>query len=1827
MIVEVAQATMKNWTPSRKVAAIEGVYLEIYPELKRGCVTTCAGGLCRSRCGRKHRSDGDLLRRRTEKVDEGREMSWRKTNKEGFVVPLFTLGGHGWKMRRGDQVKLVADVYRSIIGEEDNKVCSLFGHFRVGAWGECRLVSEDKEASSAPELGGRRDYEGVNSNSSSDEEEEDEEATSRGAAELPGPRRLEASSRSSLEGIEELPALTLDLRPVSSRPFSLEHARPREASWESLEMIFAQKVLSRRPSTRSALQRQSLAMLHLNNARGSQASWGVRRDTRSSMMTGVQELEQQDAVPKSFVPSVLGTLFQRVSGGRSTARSTTAAQGQETATGGPLTDGCVGLGKDRSSGASQATGLKSLLEELGREARCESTWSEDVPRSPSLGGRLSWGSNCTPQHSMQSGRSGRTLSGPRSDLHDESRGSGQSQLEGAGARRGMSMRIRCRLSLPRLTGSRLSRSSQGSDRYEADDLKQKPSVRFETSQASSLRENENVLGELAENLRRKAEDNTPYNNWIPSDWQELWKSPWPSKLEGNDARSEVTPLMEAEFRKDCIIFFNTLFPRAHSETFKTLRDLALDPGSKLQFRLVARTAGQADEKPHSWSFASLVALKKSTNSSARSSNRTARFSGVSAILARSLLGGVFGRTPSSASSSSLCGRQDTGQTTESRSFSASWGTLLASRPAVRACGRAPECGGDTAFIDPELDVLGQTRNEGLGSTRFPERFPHETAPRVEKFWEEVNEGLNDNSNTQLVLRKLSDGPSPDTWIIATHHGVFLDEYSPRILLLKRLLVCFALCGVYYTEVPNSAQIGDLWPYPIASVLGHGSRVLVRLEEVEGYEFLNFLLTGDPGSVDWREQGIPPPLKSRIAASHSVQMEMETGNLIERKLRVMNAADSVQNITDGIRKKHLGVNLPIGGVGNPSPMGDGAHIEFTGRVVRKEATTQVLRKPVLGKRFSSSKFGKDQRQSTSGSINKQPSSSTNSSVEEDGTHTSPRSMDPSWRPLPNIQGGHLYIRVDDFGVSASRWSRSPEGVEGGKRNDVIRRRLQTKQKKDTVPLEQAKLRVTLDVRGNDAGDLFFPKEVPQISARSQGMTLTSVGPGRGPSRQLCRMCSEPAISKCQEAEPSAEDVRWFNQMKVMATGVNFPVPPSPTALKLLLQYYDPLHVQLFGTAQFKSIEEFQKELSERKSFLLKRGTGVQRYVEPAVLQLWFKGHVLMLTHERADDKEYSVQKNTFLGARAMPDEPWVKAVMRTVVDELNLPEEKFILSLRQDTENHRVVEETMVSPSYPGMFTFYRTHLVEWEIREDQMSTYIDHGLPIDTEKRVLNPHNSDFVTTKLGGKVPKRLFWNWVPEAEARRMQRFANMGEATADERWAKYAFQKEGIVQFPHTEAALELLFQRCGLDTTKFGQGAYKSMTDLWIELMNQDTYLQMVSGRPQRVVEMTYVKIRHREKSCYPWQVLVQTREEPPDSPPKTAPSLVRTRKRKEETWDQSALRSCCERLVLSNSQVKSLLDHKPNDASAYTFYEEAKESESYPGVSTVYRTHLVTYTLREHCFDYSDHGRSLLGSEERVDRTTVLDGMLLKGFAKRMKGEESLMVGESIRDQADDGEGGFSQQLTPAGGLDMREFDVDDEVLGCHRCMKPGMGFENYLQGSLFPGRMVVRVAPAAAGYKRNVFMWYPIGNLDGVRGASLWQEALKMEERVQVSSVLIGLEGSEPLCRSPFGVDHDPSGTSAAISALGGQKWRSYRSNAALQIPANEGGMRMKVDRRVFEVYPRDLLDQRFSEMEMFKALLAGSGVQAKRAVEQLQEHRLLHRPRGKIYHQIAHGRRPRRFK
>merc|ERR1719277_85254 len=88
-----------------------------------------------------------------------------------------------------------------------------------------------------------------------------------------------------------------------------------------------------------------------------------------------------------------------------------------------------------------------------------------------------------------------------------------------------------------------------------------------------------------------------------------------------------------------------------------------------------------------------------------------------------------------------------------------------------------------------------------------------------------------------------------------------DAHDTKVLILKRLFMCFAVCGLQMATETNSSKTKP-WPFPLASSLCHGQRVLVSLYGISSQEFLNVLTFGAPDGWDWERDGVPNPFYTR-----------------------------------------------------------------------------------------------------------------------------------------------------------------------------------------------------------------------------------------------------------------------------------------------------------------------------------------------------------------------------------------------------------------------------------------------------------------------------------------------------------------------------------------------------------------------------------------------------------------------------------------------------------------------------------------------------------------------------------------------------------------------------------------------------------------------------------------------------------------------------------------------------------------------------------------------------------------------------------------------------
>mmetsp|Transcript_54201 Transcript_54201/g.129125 ORF Transcript_54201/g.129125 Transcript_54201/m.129125 type:complete len:1614 (-) Transcript_54201:355-5196(-) len=1141
-----------------------------------------------------------------------------------------------------------------------------------------------------------------------------------------------------------------------------------------------------------------------------------------------------------------------------------------------------------------------------------------------------------------------------------------------------------------------------------------------------------------------------------------------------------------------------------------------------------------------------------------------------------------------------------------------------------------------------------------------------------------------DSRTFQRLRSLALDPASRYSFKHSRIGNQLKEstYSPRIMFLKRLFLCFAFCGVYCSEVGNEAHLGDLWAYPLASILGHGGRVLVCLEDVDGHDFVHFLLFGRRPSP--QASGPPAPLMKRAAATHSVALDENARMLKEHRLKVTNTAHALQNIADGFSGKHLGLNLPIGGVGNPSPLGSYYVQGFTGDVLRlRRSSTSVAASAMDETRSmlsSQEDCSEDVGHFSFGSFSTGPQSPREEGPKTISSAASTHINGIDFHTVANMSSGHMYIRVDNFNESSRLCFAT--GVEEETPEEDLEKT--ASMGLDDIPrAELARQHATAE---RAAGILWLSSTQPPLwtwrrsrAVAASSAASTSTGGAEGVPFRLVRVQSTPTLAAPLEQEDlGMKEKRWVQGALIqqeMRRALR--TPPSAAALRQLLSHYDEANTDRFGTGRYKTIEALWEELRQRRSHLVKHRGSLWRFVEPLVLQLRWRDYLLVQTSELAPHAQRAREKQTFVTTRMRPGESWNEAVHRVVSSKLNLNPADFWSSLtdRHPWENeYTLIEEDALSPSYPGIMTFYRTHLVRYTIGDQHLEMYRGCGLPVGEQvenrrvsRRVaaLTSSNNGFTTTQEVLNGTRTLHWRWTPVHEAQQMQRFTNMPSSTPAERWAKYAFRHEGVVQSPPSIEALASLLIRCGVDLSKFGDSICeefasntKSLQSLFRELTVEQRYLRMSGGRPFRVAEPMFIRVRWRPPSgnCDEPLVLIQNESER---------RLIKTTKPAAEDWYKVAVRTLSMHLGVTQAQLRAALVHRPSDSSCYTSFEDRKDSPAYPGVPTLYRTHLVTYDLKEDPgpafvalafmaspnnagdVEYAAIVRPVSGKISAAIRPfSIFDGhartpsMKSRGSQNpesptwRHTRSESPKVRVNSRRESPSMRATRSQTTSPMSmsaivraslAAAVKSSEINPTMSPRSSRSAPGLVSVESLTRSVESSAVNGSSPLATAG-----FCWLQESDAlaEDIRGLRLFAQASKKQGRHTISSVLVGLEGSAPFSSSPFGTKHDASGASSSISATGGSKWREYRSHHALQVPADIGGMRTYITREKFEEFKkacealdlgnpaddllattirsREDLQRRYEEQELMKCVLSSPGHKAKEAVEWMIRQRRL---------------------
>lgn len=128
---------------------------------------------------------------------------------------------------------------------------------------------------------------------------------------------------------------------------------------------------------------------------------------------------------------------------------------------------------------------------------------------------------------------------------------------------------------------------------------------------------------------------------------------------------------------------------------------------------------------------------------------------------------------------------------------------------------------------------------------------------------------------------------------------FQHEIQRQELVLRRLFLLFAMGGLQY----RSETMTDYrpWPFPVATALTQGQRVMIQLQGVSAHQFLDFITNGHSTTFHKRNY-----------SSHGIQ-ETADGEIYEVKIKT-----PFRRVLK--TEKLLGMNFPLGGLGSSLPDG-------------------------------------------------------------------------------------------------------------------------------------------------------------------------------------------------------------------------------------------------------------------------------------------------------------------------------------------------------------------------------------------------------------------------------------------------------------------------------------------------------------------------------------------------------------------------------------------------------------------------------------------------------------------------------------------------------------------------------------------------------------------------------------------------------------------------------------------------------------------------------------------------------------------------------------------
>lgn len=351
---------------------------------------------------------------------------------------------------------------------------------------------------------------------------------------------------------------------------------------------------------------------------------------------------------------------------------------------------------------------------------------------------------------------------------------------------------------------------------------------------------------------------------------------------------------------------------------------------------------------------------------------------------------------------------------------------------------------------------------------------------------------------------------------------------------------------------------------------------------------------------------------------------------------------------------------------------------------------------------------------------------------------------------------------------------------------------------------------------------------------------------------------------------------------------------------------------FGKGTAKTMEEFAHECHLGEAVLAEENKKLIRVVDVVVVRLEGKkgggGGTKKLLVERsqefADGRKRDV--NRLPGTKRRPHESVRETALRVCSESLKLSTED--VEFKGAAE---MFDEQEDSPSYPGIWTVYRKHLLKAVIVAKDSTSLVKVGLPKG------NPFETEL--QESGG---IKIAWGWFDEKKCKKMGvKVSVSGEAS------RYAGLVPAMMK-DLTPEAVEGKFKKYEIDTSKYGIGEAKTFTEIANEVALGESDLMEEGGKLIRVVSVVLLRLQEPNGSF-----LIEHSSESKDGRTKQLLRLPGTKQRPHENSFRTARRVITTTLNFEDNMVTF-------DVAKSSLLQEEKESSSYPGLITVYRKNVV-----------------------------------------------------------------------------------------------------------------------------------------------------------------------------------------------------------------------------------------------------------------------------------------------